>query len=292
MENKELETLGCLGTGNEITDYVLCDGDIDLLPNLYQQDNIRYEYNQSNQSWSKKSCTIFSAMGMVSDLMNYEFSLKELKEVDELSYEKWRKRWEGWYVKSAVDLVCKWWNEKHRDKGMIAYYCIRKDSTMIDEILKKWYTINWNFCPTIEYSRDYNTDAVLNWCEFGTKTSWHAIDIIWDENFNNRAIKDSYKGRKTYDWKKESNRYELKHPIVDLTNYWSFYYVYTKVQEDNLEEIKRLNEIKAKCNLLIDHLSELWHMVNDENFRGILHYTAEKLRKKIQDANEQLKKYI
>lgn len=58
----ELETLGCLGTGNEITDYVLCDGDIDLLPNLYQQDNIRYEYNQSNQSWSKKSCTIFSAM--------------------------------------------------------------------------------------------------------------------------------------------------------------------------------------------------------------------------------------
>ena len=84
----ELETLGCLGTGNEITDYVLCDGDIDLLPNLYQQDNIRYEYNQSNQSWSKKSCTIFSAMGMVSDLMNYEFSLKELKEVDELSYEK------------------------------------------------------------------------------------------------------------------------------------------------------------------------------------------------------------
>jgi DNA-binding cell septation regulator SpoVG len=68
--------------------------------------------------------------------------------------------------------------------------------------------------------------------------------------------------------------------------------VFTKVQEDNMEEIKRLNEIKAKCNLLIDHLGELWHMVNDENFRGILHYTAEKLRKKIQDANEQLKKYI
>jgi hypothetical protein len=27
---------------------------------------------------------------MVSDLMNYEFSLKELKEVDELSYEQGR----------------------------------------------------------------------------------------------------------------------------------------------------------------------------------------------------------
>jgi hypothetical protein len=68
--------------------------------------------------------------------------------------------------------------------------------------------------------------------------------------------------------------------------------VFTKVQEDNMEEIKRLNEIKAKCNLLIDHLGELWHMVNDESFRAELHHTANRLRKKIDDANEQLKKYI
>jgi hypothetical protein len=68
--------------------------------------------------------------------------------------------------------------------------------------------------------------------------------------------------------------------------------VFTKVQEDNLEEIKRLNEIKAKCNLLIDHLGELRHMVNDESFRAELHHTANRLRKKIDDANEQLKKYI
>ena len=80
--------------------------------------------------------------------------------------------------------------------------------------------------------------------------------------------------------------------IDELTNYWPYYYVYTKVQEDNLEEIKRLNEIKAECNLIIDHLGELRNMVNDENFRGILHYTANKCRSKINDANEQLKKYI
>ena len=59
-----------------------------------------------------------------------------------------------------------------------------------------------------------------------------------------------------------------------------------------MEEIKRLNEIKAKCNVIINHLGELWHMVNDTNFQWILHYTAEKLRKKIADADEQLKKYI
>jgi hypothetical protein len=33
-------------------------------------------------------------------------------------------------------------------------------------------------------------------------------------------------------------------------------------------------------------------MVNDKNFQGILHYTAEKLRKKIDDANNELKKYL
>jgi hypothetical protein len=59
-----------------------------------------------------------------------------------------------------------------------------------------------------------------------------------------------------------------------------------------MQEIKRLNEIKAKCNVIIDHLGGLYHMVNDTNFQGILHYTAEKLRKKIKDADEQLKKYI
>jgi hypothetical protein len=88
LQDLENDKLGCLGTGEDDTDYVLCDGDDELLPNLYQQYDIRYEYNQKNQNWSKVSCTIFSAMGMVSDLMNYQFSLEELKEVDELSYEK------------------------------------------------------------------------------------------------------------------------------------------------------------------------------------------------------------
>ena len=86
MVNKCDETIGCLGIGEQDTDYILRDGDIDLLPELYQQDNIRYEYNQGNQSWSKVSCTIFAAVGMLSDLMNYQFTLDEIKEIDNLSY--------------------------------------------------------------------------------------------------------------------------------------------------------------------------------------------------------------
>lgn len=289
MKELELETTGCLGIGEEDTDYILDAWDIDLLPNLYQQDNIRYEYNQWNQSWSKVSCTIFAAMWMLSDLMNYEFSLKELKEVDDLSYEKGRIKWQWWYVKSAVDLVAKWWNEKHRDKGMVAYYRVSKYSDIVDKILEKWYDLDTNYCPTVEYAKDYYLDWVLDWTEFWTKTNWHSVCVINDWV---RKIKDNYKGRKTADWKANANIYEVKNPLAKITNYWPRLYVYTKVQEDNMEEIKRLNEIKAKCNVIIDHLGELWHMVNDTNFQWILHYTAEKLRKKIADADEQLKKYI
>jgi len=283
----ELDTTGCLWLGEEDRDYVLCEWDIDLLPELYEQDQIRYEYNQWNQSWSKVSCTIFAAVWMLSDLMNYEFSLKEIKEIDELSYEKWRIRWQWWYVKSAVDLVAKWWNEKHPD-NKVAYYRVSKYSDMVDKIIALWYTMDTNYCPTVEYAKDYYLDWILDWYEFWTKTNWHSVCVINDWE---RKIKDSYKGRKNPNWD-DVNIYEIKNPLAKITCYWPRLYVYTKVKEDHIEEIKRLNEVKAKCNVIIDHLGELRNMVNDKNFQGILHYTAEKLRKKIDDANNELKKYL
>lgn len=286
---EEQITLGCLWDGAEQTDYLLCDGDIDALPNLYNQDEIRFEYNQWNQSWSKVSCTIFSAMWMVADLMNYNFSLDELKEVDELSYDAWRMRWKWWYVKSAVDLVCKRWNEKHGDLWKIAYYRVSKHSNMVDEILKKWYTMNTNFCPTTAYWRDYCEDAILDGCDFGTQTNGHAIDIIW--NNWKRSVKDSYKWRKTFDGKKETNRYELKHPLNQITNYWPRLYLYTKVAEDNLEEIKRLNELKTAVLNAIEINSKMRHMVNDKEFKNKLHSMNEANRKKLEDIQIQLKKF-
>jgi hypothetical protein len=293
-EPEELKAIWCLWVGQEDTDYVLNSWDIDLLPELYQQDNIRFEYNQWNQSWSRVSCTIFAAVWMVSDLMNYEFSLSEIKEIDNLSYDNpkyhIRKKWDWWYTKDAVDLVCNWWNENKSELGKIAYYRVSKFSDMVDKILEKWYTMVTNFCPTVEYAQDYYlSDWILDWYEFWNKTNGHAIWVIWD---NHRAIKDNYKGRRTSDNSNYANIYEVKNPLAKITNYSQWLYVYTKVQEDNLEEIKRLNEIKAKCNVIIDHLGDLRKMVNDENFRGILHYTANKCRKKIQDADEQLKKYL
>ena len=42
--------LWCLWDGAEPTDYILNNGDIDTLPKLYNQDSIRFQYNQGNQS--------------------------------------------------------------------------------------------------------------------------------------------------------------------------------------------------------------------------------------------------
>lgn len=287
---EELEN-GCLWAWEKVTDYLLCEWFEDSLPNLYQQDDIIFEYNQSKQSWSKKSCTIFSAVWAISDLFNYEFPLSEIKEIDKRSYSLWRFPNSWWWVQAAVKLVADRWNEKHSDLWKVAYYRIdATNDNLLRSILEKWYTVMTNLNWNGKYQMDYLRDDIVNWTEFWASTYGHALSlrmVDWKV-----CVKDSYKGRLCNDGKTDCNIYELEHMPREISVFWTNWYVYTKVAEDALEEVKRLNEIKSECNTLIEHLWTLWHLVNDENFRGILHYTAEKLRKKIADADEQLAKYM
>lgn len=284
---KEDEIIWCLGIWEEDTDYVLCEWDIDLLPTLYEKDEIRYEYNQWEEDWSRVSCTVFAAIWMLSDLINYEFSKKEIKQADDLSYNNpkyphLRLPWHWWYVKDAVECVADWYNSSELSKKYwkVAYYRISKYNTdLLEWVINKLYTIEWNHCVTAEYTKD-KQDWMIDWTDFWTQTNWHAVDVI---NYKGqRSVKNSYKGSK-------NNIYGLKHNLSAITNFGNYFYVYTLVKEDNFEEVKRLNEIKSECNLLIEHLWKLYHLVNDANFRWILHYTADKLRAKIKTCNEMLK---
>lgn len=287
---KEEEVIWCLGIWEEDTDYTLCSWEESLLPTLYEKDEVRYEYNQWAKDWSRVSCTIFAAMWMLSDLINYEFSEAELKEVDELSYDNpkypvIRKRWDGWYVKYAVDLVAGRYNNSELSKkyGKIAYYRLSKyDDEIVENAIWKLYTIDWNHWLNAEYTKD-RKDWMVDGTDFWTKTSWHSVDVICKAG--QRSVKNSYKGNKY-------NIYGLKNKLSAITNFWPYFYIYTLVREDNLEEIKRLNEIKTECNLLIEHLWKLYHLVNDTNFQWILHYTADKLRAKIKTCNEMLGKLV
>lgn len=274
------EVLGCLWSGAENTDYVLCNGDSDLLPALVKKDEIRYEYNQYKNSWSYASCTIFAAVGMISDLFNYKFTYDEIKEIDDLSYTKGRVKWQWWYVQSAVKLVADWWNEKMDRK--VAYYRLSKyDDSIIEDVIGKLYTIDWNYCPTKKYNED-KADWMLEGTDFWYSTNWHSVDIICKDG--QRSVKDSWS-------RPEKNIYWLKNKLSAITNYWQYFYVYVPVN-DKLEEIKRLNELKAKVVQVIELNSEIWHLVNDENYKSILHYTNDKNRKKLQDIDDQLKKYV
>ena len=273
--------LWCLGTWESNADYQLCNWDSDLLPALVGKDEIRFEYNQAKQSRSKASCTIFAAVWMLSDLMNYEFSLDEIKEIDELSYTRWRTRGRWWYVQSAVKLVADRWNEKMERK--VAYYRISKyDNDIIENCINNLYTIDWNFCPTADYINDYTADWMLDWKDFWYDTNWHSVCVI--SKWWQRSVKDNYK------WKKY-NIYGLKNKLSAITNFWPYFYIYVPVG-DNLEEIKRLNEFKSALLVAIEQNSKLRHLTNDTNYQSILHYMNEKNRKKVEDIDTELKKYL
>lgn len=293
MNEQIIEIDGCLGDGASIKDFILDEGTLDWLPELFQKDEIRYEYNQGNQDWSTVSCTIFWAMWAVSDLVNEEFSLDLIKELDETSYEQWRIRWRWWYTNNAANCIRKFFNNNSKfvwKYGKIAYYRIEIDNDeLVKKVLDKGYDIYTGFYWNSKYTKDHRTDAKLDWTDFGEGTYWHAICIVKKDG--KYRIKDNYKWRRTYDWKKEDNYYQLMHNTSEINTFHTYWYVFTLVNEDNYNELKRLSDIKTLCNNIIDLLWQLWHKVNDTNFQSILHYTANKLRLKIKDCEEEEKKF-
>ena len=277
-------THGCIGIWEQETDYQLCEGDIDTLPDLSIQDTVRYEYNQWAYTWSSVSCTIFAAAGMLSDLKNYKFSEKQLKEMDELSYTRGRIRGQWWYVQSAVKCVADWWNNSECSKThwKVAYYRIGKyDNDTIQWALDKLYTLDTNYNWNSEYNKDYKSDWVLDWVEFGASTYGHSVGVIKVDDKN--CIKDNYFWRKY-------NIYELKNKIGDIKCYGSFLYIYTNVTD--LEEVKRLNEFKTNLLNTIELNSKMWHQTNDKNYQSILHYANDKNRKKLDEIEAELKKFM
>ena len=281
------EKLWCLGVWESPEDYVLCNGDSDLLPKLIKKDEVRFSYNQYKNSWSYVSCTIFAAVWMASDLTNYQFSYDEIKEIDELSYDNdkyphVRKRGEGWYVEYAVDLVQTRWNERPelvKKYGKLAYFRLSKyDDEIIENVLDKLYAIDWNFCPTKKYNED-KRDWMIDWTDFGANTNWHSVDVVKKEG--QRSVKDSWSV--PYYW--------LKNKLSQISNYGQYFYVYTIVN-DWEEEIKRLNELKTKVVQAIDLNSQLWHLANDTSYRNLLHEMNDANRKKLDDINRELKKYV
>jgi hypothetical protein len=284
------ETNGCLGDGIQLSDFLI-EWFEDSLPTLYQQDDIIYEYNQMKQQRSKKSCTIFSAVWAISDLFNYEFSLDEIEEIDSLSYTLGRKANSWWWVQSAVKLVADRWNEHHSDLWKVAYYRLDiSNDNLLHSVLDKWYTVMTSFSGNGKYTLDFLADWVLNGTDFWNSTYGHAVNlrkVNWK-----LCVKDSEKGRKVSKSTKDCNIYELEHEVREIKPFSANGYLYTKVSEDALEEIKRLNELRTKVLLAIETNSAIWHLVNDENYQKQLNLMNNANRNKLKDIENELKKYL
>lgn len=288
MDKMDKEINGCLGLWAKTTDYILTEWLLDKLPTLYQQDEIIFQYNQWTQEWSEKSCTLFSPIGAISDLFNVEIPLSIAEVWDNDSYSKGRMRGNGWFVAKWVEHIVDEWNmsEFWKKYWKAAFYSIDlKNDNLVKWVLDKRYTI----CTGYQWNSKYNTDKrdwVLELTEFGAATYWHAVNTIWSINDCPARIKDNY--YKTFKY----NIYDVKHPFSELDCFYDGWYVITKVAEDALEEVKRLNEFRTSLLNTIELNSKLWHLTNDKNYQSILHYTNEKNRKKVKDCEEQLAKYM
>lgn len=278
----------CIGLWEKATDYKLTEGLLDALPTLYQQDEIIYEYNQWTQDWSTKSCTLFSPIGAVSDLFNVKIPLNVIKVWDTDSYRHWRMKWEWRLVAMWVNHIVDKWNESEYAKQYwkVAYYSIDlRDNALVKKVLDKRYTIctwyNWN----AKYNNDCRGDGMLNGTDWWTPTYWHAVSAIWWLGTPSR-IKDNYV------WSVKYNIYGVEHEFSDIPCFFERGYVLTKVAEDSLEEVKRLNKMRTLTENMIADNSEMWHLTNSENYRVKLHEMNEIHRQKLKDIQEQLNKYL
>lgn len=281
----------CLWVWEKDTDFILEEWDADWLPTLFEQDEIFFEYNQNANDWSKKSCTIFNAIGAVSDLMNYKFLLNQIKDIDDLSYEQGRLKGYGWETKKAIDLVRNWWNsntELVKQYGKVASYRINMcDDDLVWKVLNKNYTICWWYKGNSAYQKDYRADWVLDGYEFWTKTYSHSTAL---RKINGKkCVKDNYEGR-TNNWR-PTNIYEIKPTCKQEVTGWTFFYwwyLFTKVKEDNYEELIRFNKMKTLLNTACDCHSQLRYLTKDKKYQDFLHDINETHRNKIKDCDAQM----
>jgi hypothetical protein len=268
--------------GEKETDFLIWD--IGNIPELEQQDNVIFEYNQ----WNSLDCTIYSSFWAISDLQNYEFNSQEINEMVEKSFEMWRIRGRWWQTQSWVDCARQYWNEKNPDNKVISVRTTIGSSDFL-EAFEKWYTIVVTYKGNSVYNLDSRIDWVVDGTEFKPRTYWHATSLIKIDWHN---IKDSYKGRT---WNRiDRNIYKLA-DIEWLVRDWTYYpacyyFVKEKQLEKNLEEIKRLSEFRWRIEQNIKNNSDMRHLTNSEEFKWWLNKTNNEYRKKLEDIRlEELK---
>lgn len=292
--DKNLETInGCLGDGHTDKDWKITGEMLDELPELEIQDKKIFEYNQG----SSPDCTLYSALGALSDLFNRELTPAHFEEANEESFKRWRVPGEWRYTKDAVDCSCDLWMKRFPE-DKVAYYRISNyDDETIKKVIEKNYSLCTSFNGNSAFIKDRREDGKIDEVHSWPFSYWHAVCLIGRDD--KKFVKDNYKGRKE-NWR-YTNIYEIVPDISALRKNACrqfFSYLIVKVNDGAEEDIKRLNNMKNLIEKIEEHSEELIPLdsqmresTHDKEYQEQLHIVNEALRK-LKKMNEKKKKDI
>jgi len=197
---------GVLGDGSTDKEYQLAAGELDLPTprnNFYDH---KIEYQQTEVS--PVSCTLHGAIGAVSDLTGYRFTLEQRKEMWREAIRLGAKEGWGWYVSSAVDLVRKYASKVIGEE--LVTFVLDIGSDEYSDVIDLGYTVVSSFQGNKKYGED-KADGVLDGTYFGKSTYGHCIrNVKTPTKDPYDVLVDNY-----IVTKKEANRYKVLYDHLD-----------------------------------------------------------------------------
>lgn len=261
---------GAIDIGREDTDFTVGDEwaiTKDEIKNLPTIKIAKHAYNQKQRDWSS-CCTIFSAFTVISNIMDYKFSDREIEEMIQLAETKWYVRLKWWATKKGVETAVEYWNKKYPSKKVL-YFVDMHGSDVFLELTKKWYP----YSSTIRWDSEWSRDRSDNWWVDGVsflKKRGHAL--CWYSEFWCRKL-DSYNW-----YRSRYNDYGVSNP-EKLLNNWNMYYpVYFIIQEKDILNDTNI-ELKANIDEILKFNSDMWNKTKDSKLRNYLNISNNQLRK-------------
>ena len=246
-------------------------------------DNLKYlekndlpSVNQYKYTKTKSACTIVWALIQASIL--YDVDITETDMLDCVIFANKEMRYQfgrGWWADLWMRALEKRWENKFPDKKLY-YSTIRRDSPEFSKLLKKGYPLWFTYWGNYQYSKDYQSDNILDWSKFWTATYRHRTTML--QRDNKVIVCDS-------SWGNRYNTYELK-DLNWLFQNWVFgemLFVFTKEANiDNTKELSRLIKMRNLVKVVNYNSNKLLWLTNDPMYqnqiREMLIVNDEKLR--------------
>lgn len=260
--------------------------DVDSLDNIPKRDIP--SLNQYKYSKTKMACTIVGALIQSAYLYDIKVTETDMLECVEFAhsnndgmakyqYGKW------WFADLGMRACEKWFETKFNKK--LYYSTISRDDQVFIKLLKKGYPIGLTFGWNYQYSKDYQSDNVLDGNKFGTATYRHRTTMVmrdWKVYIMDSAWGNSY------------NVYEIK-DLPWLFQNWVYdpiLYVYT--QEANVldtKELAKLVQMRNNIKVINYNCNKQIALTTDELYKNDLRETVNKNIEKQSQIDQMIKKW-